>query len=122
MELNTHVLDLILNADGKAIATTGPHGLNVVPLSTVRVVEGRIWLMNYFLKKTLENIEENPRVAFVSWRGLDGVQVKGHIEYLDNGDTFEEARAWVTSNVPNRTLKGLLILTPEEVYSVAPGL
>lgn len=121
MTLSPQHIDLILNAEGKALATTGTHGLNVVPVSTVRIVDGNIWLMNYFFKKTLENIKEQPRVSFVSWKGLDGVQVKGIVTYEESGETFEIAKSWVARNVPNRTVKGLLILTPEEIHSVAPA-
>lgn len=121
-QLSPQAIDFILNADGKALATAGLHGINVVPISTVRIVDNRIWLMNYFMKKTLENILEQPQVAFACWRGLDGVQIKGRVEYTESGWAVAEARTWVTQNVPNRVVKGLLILTPEEVYSVAPSL
>lgn len=121
MELSKKAVDFILHADGKALATIGKYGINVVPLSTIRIVDGKLWLMNYFMKKTLKNILEEPLVALACWRGLDGVQIKGHVEYFESGDAVEEAREWVNKNVPDRTVKGLLILTPEEEYSVAPS-
>ncbi|MBP9771763.1 MAG: pyridoxamine 5'-phosphate oxidase family protein [Candidatus Pacebacteria bacterium] len=121
MELSPQVVTALLEAKNKALATTGKHGLNVVPVSTVRVINNKILLMNYFLKKTLENILEQPRVAFVFWSGLEGYQIKGSVEYRDSGDVFEEAKKWVEDNVADRTLVGLLILTPEEMYNVSPG-
>ena len=121
MELSPKITDALLHAEGKALATTGKHGINVVPVSTVRVVGGKILLMNYFFKKTLEHILEQPRVALTFWSGLEGYQVKGTVEYLAGGSEFEEAKQWITDNVADRTLLGLLVLTPEEMYNVSPG-
>jgi len=121
MELPSHIADAILSAESKALATIGKHGLNVVPVSTVRVVDGQIWLMNYFFKKTRENIMEQPRAALVCWKGFEGYQIKGSVEYAESGDTFEKAKAWVTEHVPNRVLKGLFIIEPEETYRVSPS-
>ncbi len=121
MELSSKIIDALLHAGGKALATSGKNGINVVPVSTVRVEGGKILLMNYFFKKTLENILEQPQVALAFWSGLEGYQVKGSIEYVDSGAVFEEAKKWIVDNVADRTLLGLLILTPEEVHNISPG-
>ena len=120
MKLSPQVIEGILQADSKAFATNGKHGINVVPVSTIRIENNKILLMNYFLGKTLENIAENPHVALSCWKGLSGYQIKGTVEYLASGDKFEQARYWVKKNVSNRILKGLLIITPEKVYDVSP--
>lgn len=121
MKLEANVVDILLHADGKALATEGARGLNVVPVSTVRVVNGTVWLINYFFGKTLANILANPRVAFAFWKGLEGYQIKGTIRYVESGETFEEARKWIAELLPERVVKGLLILEPEEIYEVTPG-
>lgn len=121
MEFSQKIIDALLCAEGKALATTGKYGINVVPVSTVRVEGGKILLMNYFFKKTLENILEQPRVALTFWSGLEGYQVKGSVAYVDSGSVFEEARNWILNNVADRTLLGLLVLTPEEVFNISPG-
>jgi len=120
MKLSPQIVDIILHADNKALATTGPHGINVVPVSTVRIVGDNILLMNYFLKKTLDNILEQPHIALVCWKGFDGYQIKGTVEYSESGDAFEEARTWVEKNLKNRVLKGLIILKPENIYDISP--
>ena len=120
MELSLQIIDAILHADSKALATTGKHGINVVPVSTVRIVDNKILLMNYFFKKTLDNILEQPKVALVCWKGFDGYQIKGTVKYMENGEEFEEAKVWVRENLPDRILKGLLVLKPEGIYSIAP--
>lgn len=121
MEFSPKIAEAILQADSKALATSGKHDINVVPVSTVRVVGGKILLMNYFFKKTLTNVQEQPHVALAFWSGLNGYQIKGRVEYIDSGSVFEEARQWVTDHVADRTLLGLLVLTPEEIYDVSPG-
>jgi hypothetical protein len=121
MELKTEVMDSLLNAEGKALATHGPHGLNVVPVSTIRIVDGKIWLINYFFKKTIENIKAEPRVSLVGWKGFDGFQIKGDILCVTEGPQFEEAKAWVAQKLPDRVVKGLLILSPEEIYNISPA-
>ncbi len=121
MEFSQKIIDALLHAEGKALATTGKHGINVVPVSTVRVEDGKILLMNYFFKKTLENIKEQPQVALTFWSGLEGYQIKGPVEYVDSGAVFEEARNWINNNVDDRTLLGLIVLTPEEIYNISPG-
>lgn len=121
MELSSKIIGALLHAEGKALATTGKHGVNVVPVSTVRVENGKILLMNYFFKKTLENILSQQDVALAFWTGLEGYQIKGSTTYVDSGNVFEEARKWISDNVADRVLLGLLILTPEEVHNVSPG-
>lgn len=120
MRLSPEIIEDILQADNKALASYGTHGINVVPVSTVRVVDEKILLMNYFMNKTLENIIEQPTVALVCWKGMKGCQIKGTVRYVSEGDEFQEAKEWIEKNVSNRTLKGLLVLTPESLHSVTP--
>ena len=80
MQLPQHIAEAILSAENKALATEGAHGINVVPVSTLRIVDGKIWLMNYFLGKTLENILMRPHVALACWKGLEGYQIKGAVQ------------------------------------------
>lgn len=121
MKFTSQVADVLLNADSKALATTGPNNINVVPVSTIRIVDGKIWLMNYFFNKTAENILSEPYVSLVGWKGFDGYQIKGSILYVTEGPVFDEAKRWVDQNLKDRILKGLLILTPEEIYDISPN-
>lgn len=120
MHIDTPTREMVLNADSKALASYGTHGLNVVPVSTIRVLDDTIQLMNYFMGKTLENIHSEPKVSLTCWSGLTGCQIKGSVVYHESGDVFDEADAWITENVANRTLKGVLIITPLEVHTVTP--
>ena len=121
MKLNSQVADLLLSADSKALATFGPNNINVVPVSTIRIVDGGIWLMNYFFNKTAENILSNPYVSLVGWRGYDGYQIKGHDLYITEGPKYNDAKKWEEEKLKDRVLKGLLILSPEEIYDISPN-
>lgn len=120
MKLEQRVIDMILEASAKAIATTGDTGVHVVPVSTILVVDDTIWLMNYFLGQTLQNVEANPEVSLACWKGLAGCQIKGTVAYETSGTNFEKANTYIVENVADRVLKGLLIMTPTQVLDVTP--
>ena len=119
MNINQQTETFIISAQSKALATYG-ESLNVVPLSSVKIVDGKIWLVNYFMDKTLLNILANPSVSLVCWSDMIGFQIKGTVVYYTNGDDFESAVAWIHSILPDRVVNGLLVLTPKEIFDIAP--
>jgi predicted pyridoxine 5'-phosphate oxidase superfamily flavin-nucleotide-binding protein len=121
MAISTTIADAIDNAEARALATNGPHGINVVPISMAKVNTDSIWLFDFFMNKTVNNVQANPEVALSAWTGLTGVQVKATASYVTEGPEFEEAVAWVHEQNPDRVTKGLLILTPTEILDVSPG-
>ncbi len=120
MKIDEHVEALIVSAESKALATYGTH-LNVVPVSSIKVVDGNIWLINYFMDKTLANILTNQSVALVCWKKMIGYQIKGTVQYKTEGKDFDHAVAWIKEVLPKRIVKGLIILTPEEIHDIAPA-
>lgn len=119
--MEKHVEEFILSADSKALATISSSGvLNVVPVSSVRIFDGKIVLVNYFMDKTFENITTNNQVAFVAWSKMIGYQVKGTVEYKDSGEIFENVVSWIKETIPSRVVKGVLIISPTETHDVAP--
>lgn len=118
--MEKHIENFILSADSKAFATYSDQGINVVPVSSLKVVDGNIWLINYFMDKTLSNIERNPEVSLVCWRKMMGYQIKGSVSYKTEGEDFDEAVKWIKSILPDRVVKGLIILKPKEIYDVSP--
>lgn len=113
------VTQLILDpATHKALATSGPHGLNVVPVSAIRIVDEYIYLFDFFMNKTRENVQQQPEVSLTAWRGLDGYQIKAECSYEDSGPHFDHAKSWCTQQFPTRSLHAVLVLTPKEVCSV----
>jgi len=121
MTFHQSIVDFIEQAESRAMATTGPHGLNVVPLSMLRVVGGSVWLFDFFMEKTTENLTAEPSVALTVWSGLTGLQLKGATAYHTEGEQFDEAVAWVKTQNPARTVRGLIVLTPNELHDVSPG-
>jgi predicted pyridoxine 5'-phosphate oxidase superfamily flavin-nucleotide-binding protein len=86
-----------------------------------RVTDDAVWLFDFFMNKTVTNVQVNPEVALSAWTGLTGVQVKATASYVTEGPEFDEAVTWVNEQNPDRVTKGLLILTPTEILDVSPG-
>lgn len=119
MELPKKVVELIQTAAAKALATYTPECLHVVPVSKIKVVDNNIWLVNYFMGKTIENIKQNPSVSLACWLGLEGYQIKGQVEYLTTGEIFTAMVEEAATEFPDRIVKGVLVLTPEELFDVS---
>ena len=121
MQITPTVRTLIEAATAKALATYGAGSVNVVPVSMVKVTESSIWLFDFFMDKTATNVQANPHCALTAWTEMRGVQIKGDASYHTSGSVFEEAVDWVATQNPQRVVKGLLIITPIEVYDISPG-
>jgi len=72
------------------------------------------------MDKTHENITSNPSVALACWSGMVGIQIKGDVKYITEGEYFDSLVSWVKSENPDRATKGVLIISPEEVFDVGP--
>ena len=109
--------------NGSAWTSGGVYQATQIPplsISSIKVVAGKIWLINYFMDKTLKNILGNEHVALVCWKKMMGYQIKGTVSYMTEGEDFESAVAWIKSTLPDRVVMGLIILTPKEIYDVSP--
>lgn len=118
--MEKHIEEFILSAEAKALATYANSSLNVIPVSSIKIVDGKIWLINYFMDKTLSNVLGSKVVALVCWRKMMGYQIKGNVSYVTEGQDFDEAIKWIKSILPTRIVKGLIILIPEETHDVSP--
>lgn len=118
--MENYIEKFLLSADSKALATYGKEGINVVPVSTIKIVDDEIWLIDYFMDKTVRNILENEDVSLVAWKDLFGYQLKCKAEYEVAGEKFNKAVKFVKEILPERIVKGLLILKIEEVFDIAP--
>lgn len=121
MLLSPKIINLLTTAAAKALATHGPAGLNVVPVSMIKVTPGEIWLFDFFMDKTVQNINENSSVSLTAWTDMIGVQVRAEASYIVNGNKFTEATAWVHTQNPDRILRGLLVLKPITLFDISPG-
>jgi uncharacterized protein len=121
MTISPFVTDAVIAAEARALATSGPAGINVVPVSVVEVTDTSIYLFDFFMNKTVENICLQPDVALVVWKGLTGVQIKATAQYVTDGDIYDSYVISMKVMYPGRTLRGVLVLTPTSVYDVSAG-
>lgn len=119
MELPENIVQCIQTASAKALATCVGESANVVPVSKIKVIDNKIWLVNYFMGKTIENIRQNPSVSLACWKGLEGYQIKGEVEYLTEGEIFSAVVAEAAIEYPDRTVQGVLVLTAQELFDVS---
>ena len=107
------------------VATASKEGWpNVVPIAFVEIVDDEtIWIADNYMKKTLANVQENPRVAIYIWgpetKGC--FQIKGDVEIKTSGPEFEKMQFTVRSKMSKAPAKSLLIMKIREVYECAPG-
>lgn len=107
------------------VATASKDGWpNVVPIGFVELVDDEtIWIADNFMKKTLANVQENPKVSIYVWgpetKGC--FQIKGDVELKTEGPEFEKMQETVRSKMAQAPAKGLLIVKIREVYTCAPG-
>lgn len=119
--MQSKVKEALTHADAKALGTTGSHGVNVVPVSMIKINDDSIWLFDFFMDKTVENIITNHTVALTAWTGMTGVQIKADASYITEGEEFNAAVEWVRTQNPDRVTRGLLILKPTAIYDISPG-
>ena len=121
MQLPSNIITIIAKAENKVLATIGPDGPNVIPLSMVVVDEERLVVCDCFMDKTVNNLAKDNRVAMSFWTGFAGVQLKGSVSYQTEGETFDRYVLWLKNKHPDRTLRGVLVMTPEAAYDLSPS-
>lgn len=120
--MKKHIEQFILNADSKAIGTISSDGIiNVVPVSSIKIIDDKIILVNYFMDKTLQNIISNNQVSLAIWSKMIGYQIKGTAEYSTEGAIFNEIVLWIKETIPSRIVKGVIIISYTEIYDIAPS-
>lgn len=121
MQFSNTIITVIETAEAKALATMVNGDLNVVPVSMIRVLPAAIWLFDFFMDKTAENIKTSPQIALTTWSGMKGIQIKGTASYITEGSLFLEAVDWVKAQNPERITKALIVINPERIYDISPG-
>lgn len=121
MSFTEPITTILTTATAKAFATTGPAGLNVVPVSLIKVNTDTVWLFDFFMDKTKQNLQAEPTVSLVAWREMTGIQLKANASYHTTGPDFEAAVAWVKTQNPDRVVQGLIVLTPTALFDISPG-
>lgn len=120
-------MDLINNAYAAAVATCSADGVPNVVCSSMKQAydDETVMISDQYLRKTLANLRENPRMAVSVWDDEHGYQVKGIVTYEDEGERYEAIAAQVHAILSSMGYdfysKGVCWLHVEEVYSLTPG-
>lgn len=107
------------------VATASKDGVpNVAPIGFCMLMsDDTIWIADNFMRKTLANLRENPKVAIYVWgpetKGC--FQIKGDAEILTEGTDFQKMREIVLSKMSKAPAKSLIVVTITEVFSCTPG-
>jgi predicted pyridoxine 5'-phosphate oxidase superfamily flavin-nucleotide-binding protein len=97
-----------------AVATVDKEGKpHNIAIMFAKVKENQIVITDNFMKKTIENIKNNPKVSLVFWEGEKGWRIDGNVEYHDSGELLD----FVKSLEENKELpaKGALVINVEEI-------
>lgn len=122
--LSTEMMDSIEKSNIVFLATTNKEDdPNVVPIGLARPLDNEtVLLVANFMKKTYENLKENPKAAIVVADVTKcPYQFKGNVEIHESGKYFDDAVEWAKSVMAQLNPKGAVLLKVDEIYSVQPG-
>jgi len=96
---------------------------NVVPIGFARPLDNKtILIVDNYMKKTRENLENNPQASLVPRDASKcPYQFKGRVEIYTSGKYFNDAVDWAKSVMSELPAKAAILFKVEEVYSVKPG-
>jgi uncharacterized protein len=116
---NDEMKKLLNDTNIWVLATSEIGGMpNAVPIFYTSVLDDtRLMLVDNFMKKTLSNIQANPKVSVSIWNDKTGYQFKGIASIETSGVNFEAGKAMVQKRDP----KGVVIVDIESIYTTAPG-
>lgn len=123
MRLNKEVEEIFTSEPCHQLATASTTGLpNISNIGAKYLLDdGRIVVVDNYMKKTLANLLENPEVAILVRKGGVSYQIKGTAEYATSGKIYEEAHAWMKARNKERPAKGAVIVTVHAVYNSMGG-
>ena len=124
-KLTAEMLEAMTKQGIFAFATASKDGVpNVVPVGMLFMGEdGKVWLVDNFLNKTLANMQENPKASFYIWTPecKESYQIKGTVTIENSGADYEKAVAFAHAKKETLPAKNLVKMDVEEVYYVTPG-
>jgi predicted pyridoxine 5'-phosphate oxidase superfamily flavin-nucleotide-binding protein len=112
---------------GYSIATCTKDGTpNVVPIHFVKILsDDEIMLADIFMKKTSENIQQNPIMAISVWdwdvKPRKGYQFKGIPRIETSGEIFDMAVEMVKAEKPDLAPKSAVIVKITDIFVTSPG-
>jgi len=105
------------------LATADSDGMpNAVPIRWTKILANdTLMLVDNFMKKSVDNIAVNPRVAISVWKDSTGYQFKGTASVETSGVNFENGKKMVLEGNPKLNPKGVVILRVDSIFSTSPG-
>lgn len=125
VKLNEEMKEAFSGVKTFPVATASKDGVpNVVPIGFCMLVDDEtIWIADNFMKKTLANVKENPKLSLYLWGPeIKGCfQIKGDVKVVSEGEDFQKMREVVLSKMSKAPAKNLLVVKITDVYTCAPG-
>jgi predicted pyridoxine 5'-phosphate oxidase superfamily flavin-nucleotide-binding protein len=110
---------------GFSLATATKDGdPHVIPVGFGKVLsDDEILLVDVFMKKALENVKANPKVAVSVWDydSIKGYEFKGNARIETSGKAFEEGVKMVKSVFPQFDAKAAIVVKVDSIYDVSAG-
>lgn len=108
-----------------ALATASNESVpNVVPVKFVIIEnDDELWLVDNFMTKTLQNLQDNPIAALNILLPDQEIsfQIKGTISITSSGDKYQKMRDIVLAVKPDAPAKSLVIMNITEIFDCWPG-
>ena len=126
-KLTPEMKDVMEKTRGYAVATCSKDGIpNVVPIHFIKILsDDEIMMADIFMKKTFENIQQNPVVAISAWdwdvKPRKGYQFKGTPRIDTSGKIYEMAVDMVKAKKPELTPKSAVVVKITDVFVTSPG-
>ena len=122
-KINDEMRTLLKETDIWVLATADSSGMpNAVPIVFASLIDdGRILLVDNFMKKTVDNIGVNPNVSVSVWKEKTGYQFKGKAKIETSGANFETGEKMVREKKPELNPKGVVIVDVDSIYITSPG-
>ncbi len=125
MKILNEVKRLFNKQDLVAFGTADKKGNpNIVPIHwKILLDDETILLLDNFMKKTKENIQENKKVCISFWNTEpeEAYKIKGTAKYHKEGITYEKGKEFIQSKRPGQNPKGVVEIKIEEIYTIKSG-
>lgn len=125
--MSAEVQELFKSVKNVAFSTATPDAQPNTCIVAMKAIldDETVYLSDQFFKKTLANLQANPKVAIAFWEGNNAFVLHGTATYVNEGELFESQKAWVDAAFEKMGLpikaKGGCVVKVEAVYTSAPG-
>jgi len=126
-KLTEDMKDVMEKTRGYAIATCTKDGIpNVVPIHFIKILsDDEIMMADIFMKKSFENIQQNPVMALSVWdwdaKPRRGYQFKGTPRIETSGKIYDMAVEMVKAEKPDLTAKSAIVVKITDIFVTTPG-